>query len=536
MAELLHLPTQKVADVVVVGAGLCGLALTRSLVARGLSVTLLEARDRIGGRVLSRTDPPTGQALDLGATWYWPETEPRISALLDEIGLPTLAQHDPGDALWLTDPNREPERRQEEGGVHAGARRIQGGAARLADALAADQPAGCLQLGKPVRMLRDRGSHIEVMLESGPPLRAHQVVLALPPRLVHDRVLFDPPLPATVWDAMENTATWMATHAKAVVAFEQAFWREAGQSGSAFVRHAQAVLGEVFDACGEASCAALGGFVALNPAQREHFQRGLPLLIDSQLAQLYGQAAQGGRLQLQDWALEPWTCSDTDRATPPEPPLASPVLRQPLWSDRLFLGSSETAAHGAGHMEGALEAADRIAHALLRQQAPTAVTRGPVAKDRESALQVFAEGVAARAAAAPDQYRRHLTRLLSSQQHELLTQRALLATVDRVYSESLAQIDALLPALDAADATTAQGQHALTSQLLAAFAGWNKGLMQAALAFNASSCALSNFAHDQAPDAETQRAITLDLAAAWREFAIELNARLLQVQPVAVSV
>lgn len=533
MAELLHLPTHKVTDVLVVGAGLCGLALTRSLVARGLSVTLLEARDRFGGRVLTRTDAQTGQALDMGATWYWPETEPRISALLAELGLATLAQHDPGDALWLTDPNRQTERRQEEGGVHAGARRIQGGAARLVDALAAELPAGCLQLNKPVRVLRDRGSHIEIMLETGAPLRARQVVLALPPRLVHQRMLLEPPLPATVWDAMENTATWMATHAKAVVAFDQAFWREAGQSGNAFVRHAQAVLGEVFDACDEAQGAALGGFVALNPAQREHFRRGLPLLIDSQLAQLYGQAAQSGRQQLQDWALEPWTCSDTDRATPPEPPLADPLLRQPQWSGRVFLGGSETAAHGAGHMEGALEAADRIAHALLRQKAPIATTQAPVAEDREAALRAFAEGVAARAAAAPDQYRRHLTRLLSSQQQDLLTQRALLATVDRVYSESLAQIDALLPALDAADAAVVQGQHALTPPLLAAFAGWNKGLLQAALAFNASSCALSNFAQDQAPDAETQRAITLDLAAAWREFAIELNARLLQAHPVA---
>ncbi|MBE0586772.1 MAG: FAD-dependent oxidoreductase, partial [Hydrogenophaga sp.] len=350
--------------------------------------------------------------------------------------------------------------------------------------------------------------------------------------------LMDPPLPATVWDAMETTATRMATHAKALVAFDQAFWREAGQSGNAFVRHAQAVLGEVFDACDETQGAALAGFVALNPAQREHFQRGLPLLIDSQLAQLYGQAAQSGRLELQDWALEPWTCSDTDRTTSPEPPLASPLLRQPLWSGRVFLGGSETAAHGAGHMEGALEAAERIARALLRQPAPSAATRELVAlnrMNRDDALTAFAEGVAARAAAAPDQYRRHLTRLLSSQQHELLTQRALLATVDRVYSESLAQIDSLLPALDAADAAVVQGQHALTPALLATFAGWNKGLLQAALAFNASSCALSNFAQDQMPDAETQRAITLDLAAAWREFAIELNARLLQAQPMAVS-
>jgi monoamine oxidase len=184
MAAVLHLPTHPVADVVVVGAGLCGLALTRSLVARGLDVTLLEARERIGGRVLTRTDAQTGQALDLGATWYWPDTEPRISALLGELGLATLAQHDPGDALWLTDPNRQPERRQEEGGVHANARRIQGGAARLADALAADLPAGCLQLGKPVRVLRDRGSHIEVMLETGAARGPPPHGRGLPPRRV----------------------------------------------------------------------------------------------------------------------------------------------------------------------------------------------------------------------------------------------------------------------------------------------------------------------------------------------------------------
>lgn len=529
MAAVLHLPTHPVADVVVVGAGLCGLALTRSLVARGLDVTLLEARERIGGRVLTRTDAQTGQALDLGATWYWPDTEPRISALLGELGLATLAQHDPGDALWLTDPNRQPERRQEEGGVHANARRIQGGAARLADALAADLPAGCLQLGKPVRVLRDRGSHIEVMLETGAPLRARQLVLALPPRLVHGRMLLEPPLPATVWDAMENTATWMATHAKALVAFDQAFWREAGQSGNAFVRHAQAVLGEVFDACGEENGAALGGFVALNPAQREHFQRGLPLLIDSQLAQLYGQAAQGGRLQWQDWALEPWTCSDTDRTGAPGLPQNNPLLRQPLWAGRVFLGGSETAAHGAGHMEGALEAADRLAHALCRPNA--GVHSAPVAQDdkhltRISAIGMFSANVLALRGMAPERYRQQLTRLLSSQQSDLLTQRALLAVADQVYSESLARLDHLLPALDAADSPVVNGRHALTAVLLAAFEGWNKDLLEAALKHNATSCALSNFPLEHQPDGETLRAITLDLAAAWREFALELNARL----------
>ena len=128
---------------------------------------------------------------------------------------------------------------------------------------------------------------------------------------------------------------------------------------------------------------------------------------------------------------------------------------------------------------------------------------------------------------APERYRLHLTRLLVAQQSDMLTQRALLATADQCYSEALAQLDPLLPGLDAANADVAHGRHALSAALLAPFEGWNKNLLDAALSHNASSCALSNFPQEHRPDADTLRAITLDLAAAWREFAIELNTRML---------
>ena len=533
MAEPVPISVTRVADVAIVGAGLCGLALARVLTARGLSVQLIEARDRLGGRVLSRQCEVTGQALDLGATWFWPETEPRITALLSELGLASHAQHDPGDALWLIDPNREPQRRIEPGGVHAGARCVTGGAARLADALAASLPPGCVRTGIALQALRDRGAFIELRPSVGPPLRARQVVLALPPRLVHEKIQFEPSLPAAVGEALVSTPTWMAAQAKSLTTFAQPFWHAAGHSGNAFVRHSQAVLGEVFDASN--SGGALGGFVALNPAQRENFKRGLPLLIDSQLAQLFGPQAQNGEAFLQDWANEPWTCSTVDRSHPPEPPQNEPLLRQPLWAGRVFLGGSETAAHGAGHMEGALEAADRIAHAVCRPQvsassAPARATlhlTRPAHGTRAEAIGAFAASVLALRGRAPERYRLHLTRLLSSQQSELLTQRALLAAADQVYSETLAHLDQLLPALEATHAEVASGRHALTTTLLAPFEGWNKGLLDAALSFNGTSCALSNFPSEHQPDAETLRAITLDLAAAWREFAFELNTRLL---------
>ncbi len=73
--------------VVVVGAGVAGLAAAKELVARGSSVTVLEARDRVGGRVW--TDRSLGAAVDLGATWIHGATANPIEALAKTLGLAT---------------------------------------------------------------------------------------------------------------------------------------------------------------------------------------------------------------------------------------------------------------------------------------------------------------------------------------------------------------------------------------------------------------------------------------------------------------
>ncbi|GEO99672.1 flavin monoamine oxidase family protein [Methylobacterium haplocladii] len=54
-------------DVVVVGAGAAGIAAARALIEGGLSVAVLEARDRVGGRAV--TTSLRGHAIDLGAHW-----------------------------------------------------------------------------------------------------------------------------------------------------------------------------------------------------------------------------------------------------------------------------------------------------------------------------------------------------------------------------------------------------------------------------------------------------------------------------------
>ena len=59
--------TGKAERVVVVGAGMAGLVAARLLHDSGFIVTVLEARDRIGGRVW--TDDRVGAPVDLGGSW-----------------------------------------------------------------------------------------------------------------------------------------------------------------------------------------------------------------------------------------------------------------------------------------------------------------------------------------------------------------------------------------------------------------------------------------------------------------------------------
>jgi len=86
-----------VSSVVVVGAGLSGLAAARVLVGAGVDVTVVEARDRVGGRT-ERGFTVDGVAIELGGQWLGP-TQNRMYELVDELGLSTFPTYNTGDLL-----------------------------------------------------------------------------------------------------------------------------------------------------------------------------------------------------------------------------------------------------------------------------------------------------------------------------------------------------------------------------------------------------------------------------------------------------
>ncbi|CAJ1494909.1 flavin monoamine oxidase family protein [[Mycobacterium] burgundiense] len=90
--------TPREADVVVVGAGLSGLIAARTVLAAGLRPLVLEADDRVGGRILTEEALP-GVSVEIGAQWIG-DTHHRMFALADELGVPTFPQYDEGETSY----------------------------------------------------------------------------------------------------------------------------------------------------------------------------------------------------------------------------------------------------------------------------------------------------------------------------------------------------------------------------------------------------------------------------------------------------
>jgi monoamine oxidase len=356
-------------DLAIIGAGLSGLALADRMRQGQSRIAVFEAQRRCGGRIQSRALPTADFSVDLGPTWCWPEEQPHIAALVKRLGLELYRQWDTGHSLYQTDVAAAPALYSDTETYYT-ARKIKGGCRQLIKGLLKDLPDAMLHTQHRLLKLSDHASYIELEFATETGLQhyqAKQVVLAAPPRLLANTVTFEPELAPKLQLLMQETPTWMAGHAKAVLVYPNAFWRRQGFSGNALLPYPGAVLSEVYDACSvQGETAALFGFFGIAAASRERYRGSLEDLVVQQMTHLFGvAAAQPLSVIIQDWSLETFTATEQDHILPnSHPQYGHQWLGLDHWQDKLYFCGTETSAVAGGHLEGALAASERVFMAL----------------------------------------------------------------------------------------------------------------------------------------------------------------------------
>ncbi|MDY0914322.1 NAD(P)/FAD-dependent oxidoreductase [Rathayibacter festucae] len=475
-------------DVVVIGAGATGLTAALRLQEQGRRVVVLEARERVGGRLETRV--VDGQMLELGGQWVSPD-QTALLETLDELGLDTYSRYREGESVYIgvdgdarrftgdvfpggerteaeierliavldrlvaeTDPSApwshpsahdydrisfsawlEGESDDAEARANialfiadamltkpahsfsllqallmaasAGSfgnlvdadfildKRVLGGLQQVPERLAERLGAERVLLGRPVRSVEYGADGVTVRAE-GVTVRARHAIVAVPPNLVN-RIAFDPPLPRLRQQALQHQSLGLVIKVHATYATP--FWRADGLSGTAFSPHA--LVHEAYDNsnAGEER-GTLVGFVSDEKADRvlalPEAERKAAIL-DS-LAAYYGPAALDPVVYYEsDWASEEWTQGayaasfDLGGLTRYGALQLEPV-------GPLRFGSSDLAAEGYQHVDGAIRVGRRLAQEILDEdsaddadaadadtQHDTADATAP-AHDREGAL------------------------------------------------------------------------------------------------------------------------------------------------------
>ena len=448
-------------DVVIIGAGATGLTAATRLRDAGRSVVVLEARDRVGGRLL--TAEIDGQMYEVGGHWVSPDQTALIDTL-ERLGLETYPRYRSGESVyigadgtarrftgdifpasartegeitrlialldelvasldvaapwahpraaefdhvsfraWLEQQSDDAEARDNIAlfiadamltkpahafsllqallmAASAGSfgnlvdadfildRRVVGGLQQVPLRLAASLRADDLRLSQPVRGIRWSGMETAgatrvTVATDDLTVDARHVIVAVPPNL-YSRIDYSPPLPRLRQQAQQHSSLGLVI--KVHASYPTPFWRDAGLSGTAFSPYQ--IVHEAYDNSnfGEQR-GTLVGFVSDEKADAlfrlSAGERKARIL--ASLAEYYGPEALDPAVYYEsDWAAEEWTQGayaasfDLGGLT-----RYGAMQLEPVGPIRF--GSSDTAAEGYQHVDGAIRVGQRLAAEIL---------------------------------------------------------------------------------------------------------------------------------------------------------------------------
>ncbi|MEL7003047.1 MAG: FAD-dependent oxidoreductase, partial [Bacteroidota bacterium] len=214
-----------VEPVVIVGAGLSGLTSAYVLWQHNIPSLILEARDRIGGRIF--TERSDSFHTEMGATWLGPQHTVLIS-LLEQLEVTKFVQSYDGKSIVDYGPSHPPYFFSSNPGDPPTYRIVNGSATLIDHLLKVSSPK--LSLGSEVKSIKYLGDTVLIITDEDQ-FEAEFLVNTIPPKLTRRSISFEPELNDDVLKKMEETHTWMSNSIKFSVRYKEPFWRSQGLSG-----------------------------------------------------------------------------------------------------------------------------------------------------------------------------------------------------------------------------------------------------------------------------------------------------------------
>lgn len=342
--------------IIIIGAGLSGLLIAYRLKKEGIPFKILEARNRIGGRI-NTLYSPNNPPIEMGATWFNSDHK-YLTALLTELEMDYFEQYT--DRTVYFQPTATAPTQSIPVPSQAPSYRISGGTSHLIDTLFDKLDENEVFLNQPVTHIEFHNNSVQVMAKET--FEGHRVILALPPKLWAKRIQFTPPLPNHLVHIAKQTHTWMEDSIKVALTYKQPFWQQENQPATLFSHNGPII--ELYDHSNhQRSKYALGGFINASFQNLTYAQRRA--MVIQQVITVFGAKAEDF-INYEEciWRDEVHTFESSETVLSPHQNNGNPIFSQSLMDDKLFISSSESALEFPGYMEGAVYSAHVIANKI----------------------------------------------------------------------------------------------------------------------------------------------------------------------------
>jgi len=348
--------------IIIMGAGLAGLTIAYLLQKSGFSSTILEARNRTGGRI--HTQRKSGEAsVELGATWFGHQHEELIK-LMHELGVDYAEQYIGEQVFYEMNSMSPPQLLTLPSGSDE-TFRLRNGTDSLINALSDRiDESSPVKTGTIVKEIFDSSSRITLFTSIGQ-IEADIVISTLPPKLFLDTISVKPALPEYFRQIASSTQTWMADSIKVGFTYSEPFWRGKGYSGTIMSNVGPII--EMYDhSAVNDDFYALKGFMAGSYYSVSADQRREAAM--QQLRSFFGDAATRPLSYVEKvWRDEPFTFSRYNENVIPHQNNGHGVYQKPYLDGRLWFAGAETSAISPGYMDGAVNSAKQVVKKIVAQ-------------------------------------------------------------------------------------------------------------------------------------------------------------------------